>query len=310
MKKVIAAVLLIVIALTGVNLLAPGWLFNATQDLTRAAANLDVKTVKAGEYTYTYADNGNTDKPVLLMIHGFTANKDNWARIALFLKDDFRVIAPDLLGHGDSPRAMDASYRISAQVARVKAFADALGLKQFHMAGSSMGGYITAMYAAQHPEQVLSATLFNNAGVVMPTPSDMVAAINNKEPHPLIIRSTEDVERFFGYVFSDAPFMTGSIENFYAEQSIPHAPLYEKIFKDFHGENDFPEPLEPLLPTISAPVLIIWGDRDRVLHVSSIDSMKPLLPQARYHVFEGVGHLPMLERPKASAQLLIDFIQP
>ena len=78
------------------------------------------------------------------MVHGFTADKDNWARMALFLKDDYRLIAIDLLGHGQSPRDINADYKISSQVQRVKDFANALGLDKFHMAGNSMGGYITA----------------------------------------------------------------------------------------------------------------------------------------------------------------------
>lgn len=308
MKKILLVCLgLVVIGLTSMNLFAPGILFNATQDATRAVAGLSVKQITAGEYKYTYADNGKTDKPVLLMVHGFTADKDNWARMALFLKDDYRLIAIDLLGHGQSPRDINADYKISSQVQRVKDFADALGLDKFHMAGNSMGGYITAMYAAKHPEQVLSAILFDNAGVAQPTPSDMLVALENNEPHPLIIRSTEDVDKFFNFVFADAPFMTGSIKQYYAEQSIPLAPLYEKIFADFHEIPE--EQLEPLLPTIKAPVQIIWGREDRVLDVSSIETMKPLLRNVQVIIMEGAGHLPMLESPSQSAQLVHQFIQ-
>lgn len=308
MKKIILLCIgLLIIALTSVNLFAPGALYNATQDATRAAAGLEVKQITAGEYEYTYADNGKTDKPVLLMVHGFTADKDNWARMALFLKNDYHLIALDLLGHGQSPRDINADYKISSQVQRVKDFADALGLEKFHMAGNSMGGYITAMYAAKHPEQILSAILFDNAGVAQPTPSDMLVALENKQAHPLIIRSSEDVDKFFNFVFADVPFMTGSIKQYYAEQSIPLAPLYEKIFADFHEIPE--EQLEPLLPTIKAPVQIIWGREDRVLDVSSIETMRPLLKNLQIIIMDDVGHLPMLESPSQSAQLVHQFIQ-
>ena len=306
-KTLLLCLALLIISLTSINLFAPGLLFNAAQDATRTAAGLGVKQITAGEYQYTYADNGKMDKPVLLMIHGFTADKDNWSRMAVFLKSDYRLIAIDLLGHGQSPREISADYAISSQVQRVKEFADALGLEQFHMAGNSMGGHIAAMYAAKHPEQILSAILFDNAGVVQPTPSDMLVALEKKEPHPLIIRSTEDVDKFFNFVFTDPPFMTSSIKQFYAEQSIPLAPLYEKIFADFHANPD--EQLEPLLPTIKAPVYIIWGREDRVLDVSSIETMKPLLKHAQITILDDVGHLPMLERPSQSAQLVHQFIQ-
>jgi len=308
LKKItLSIVLVLIVTLTGVNIFAPGALYNAAQDGTRAAAGLQVKQIQAGNYEYTYADNGKTDKPVLLMVHGFSADKDNWARMALFLKADYRLIAIDLLGHGQSPRDINADYKISSQVQRVHDFTQALGLEKFHMAGNSMGGYITAMYAAQHPEQILSAILFDNAGIAQPNPSDMFIALANKEPHPLIIRSTKGVDDFFDYVFANPPLMTGSIKEYYAEQSIPLAPLYEKIFADFHNNPD--EQLEPLLPTIKAPVQIIWGRDDRVLDVSSIETMKPLLKNVQIIIMDGVGHLPMLESPSQSAQFVHQFIQ-
>lgn len=308
MKKIILlSTALLIAGLTAINLFAPGVLYNTIQDATRAAAGLEVKQIQAGEYTYTYADNGKTDKPVLLMVHGFSADKDNWARMALFLKSDYRLIAIDLLGHGGSPRDINADYKISSQVRRVHEFTQALGLEKFHMAGNSMGGYITAMYAAQHPEQILSAILFANAGVAQPTPSPMLVALDKQEPLPLIIKSTQDVDTVFNYVFSKPPFMTGSIKQYYAEQSIPHAALYEKIFTDFHYNRK--EQLEPLLPTITAPVQIIWGRDDHVLDVSSIETMKPLLRNVQIVIMEDVGHLPMLESPSQSAQLLHQFIQ-
>lgn len=309
LKKIaLATILLLMLSLSALNLGAPDILFKGVQDLTRAAAGLEHKQVKVGAFTYHYLDNENTDKPVILMVHGFTANKDNWARMAVFLKDDAHVIALDLLGHGDSPREMQADYKISSQTKRVKAFADALGLKQFHIAGSSMGGYIAGMYTAMYPEQILTTHLFDNAGVFMPHKSDMLVALENNEPHPLIIRSTDDVDRFFGYVFAQPPFMTHSIKQYYAEQSAVHAPLYEKIFSNFHGDAYYPEPLEPFLRQIKTPVQVIWGGADRVLHSSSIDTIKHVLPSVSVEVMPGIGHLPMLEKPKASALLLKNFL--
>jgi pimeloyl-ACP methyl ester carboxylesterase len=67
-------------------------------------------------------------------------------------------------------------------------------------------------------------------------------------------------------------------------------------------------PLEPLLGDIRQPVLIIWGEFDRVLDVSSIEVMKPLLPQAQVIVMPDTGHLPMLERPAATAAHYLKFL--
>lgn len=99
------------------------------------------------------------------MIHGFTANKDNWLQMSLFLKKKYRIIALDLLGHGESDSPLDADYSIEAQVKRGHLFVTNTQLTSFHILGSSMGGQIAATYAALFPTEILSVTLFDNAGI-------------------------------------------------------------------------------------------------------------------------------------------------
>jgi abhydrolase domain-containing protein 6 len=67
-------------------------------------------------------------------------------------------------------------------------------------------------------------------------------------------------------------------------------------------------PLEPLLGDIRQPVLVIWGEYDRVLDVSSVDVMQPLLPHANFIVMPNTGHLPMIERPTQTATYYLEFL--
>ena len=67
-------------------------------------------------------------------------------------------------------------------------------------------------------------------------------------------------------------------------------------------------PLEPELPKITAPTLLLWGDRDRVLDVSSIDVMKPLLKHPSVVILQDCGHVPMIERPEESARDYLAFL--
>ena len=112
------------------------------------------------------------------------------------------------------------------------------------------------------------------------------------------------MERFFSYVFHKPPFLTSSIKKHYANTNAPYADLYWKIHTEFFDT----EPLEQLLSSLSVPTHIIWGQQDRVLHVSSIDKMTPLLSNVKTTILDAVGHLPMLEKPQESAQLVSDFI--
>ncbi|MCY1312111.1 hypothetical protein D9M70_625030 [compost metagenome] len=61
-------------------------------------------------------------------------------------------------------------------------------------------------------------------------------------------------------------------------------------------------PLEPELPKIQAPTLLLWGDQDRVLHVSSIEVMQPLLKRPTVVIMKNCGHAPMIERPQETAE--------
>lgn len=63
-------------------------------------------------------------------------------------------------------------------------------------------------------------------------------------------------------------------------------------------------PLEPELPRIQAPTLLLWGDQDRILDVSSIETMKPLLKNASVVIIKDCGHAPILERPESAADYL------
>ncbi|MCP3952871.1 MAG: alpha/beta hydrolase, partial [Desulfobacterales bacterium] len=108
-----------------------------------------------------YLEGGQGD--TLLLLHGFGANKDNWTRIGKHLTPHFRVIAPDLPGFGESGKNPDGDYSISAQARFVKDFVQALGIKSFHIGGSSMGGNIAGAYASSNPETLKSLLLICDA---------------------------------------------------------------------------------------------------------------------------------------------------
>ena len=151
MKKIIAALIIIpILAFAGINQFAPALVFDAAMQAARSAAGMQAHNIKVGEYNYAYLDSGVDDsKPTIVFVHGFGAEKDNWPRMASFLSDDYRLVAIDLLGHGDSDKPRDVSYKISAQMQRLHSVIEAIELPPFHMMGHSMGGRIGGMYAAR-----------------------------------------------------------------------------------------------------------------------------------------------------------------
>ena len=140
MKKILIVIALLpVLAFAALNFFAPHLIFDGAMQLTRSAAGMETKQIKLGQYNYSYLDSGESSKPTILFIHGFGAEKDNWTRMGVALKGDYRLVALDLLGHGESDKPLNVSYKISDQVERVNAFVDAMKLDSLHLIGNSMG---------------------------------------------------------------------------------------------------------------------------------------------------------------------------
>ena len=112
----------------------------------------------AGE-TWPYLAGGPSSAPTVLFVHGFGADKDMWLTYARRFKDRYRIIAPDLPGFGDADRRADRDYAPRAQARRLAAFCDALRIKDAHVVGSSMGGFISAWLAIDRADLVRSLTL-------------------------------------------------------------------------------------------------------------------------------------------------------
>ena len=271
----------------------------------RNRAGLELKSAVVDGETWPYLEGGSPDAPVLLLLHGFGGDKDNWTRFSRTLVEDYRVIAPDLPGFGDSARHADWDYSLPAPRDRLEAFVAALELSPLHIGGNSMGGHLSALYTHAHPEQVLSLALLNNGGIDSPQPSEMFLAVGRGE-NPLVLSSPDDFDRLLAFASHKRPFVPWPAKGVMAKKIFEQAEFNRYIFQALRDERYVP--LEPLLGDIEQPVLIIWGEFDRVLDVSSIDVMEPLLPQAQVIVMQDTGHLPMLERPADTAALYLEFL--
>lgn len=298
MKKLLFGLIVLLVAVAGTLYLSPNALISTVRFAERQAAGVSDHQISVDGLTIHYYEGGPADAETILMIHGFGANRDNWLYFARPLTDRYHVIALDLPGFGESSKP-DVSYDVGAQTERVQAFVGALGVKKLHLVGNSMGGHIAALYAARYPEQVLSVALLDNAGVTSPHKSEMFQRIENGEDNPLVVRKPEDFQAVMDFVFVNPPAIPESLKKHFAEQSMANSAHYDTIFAQLR---DRYIPLEPELPKITAPTLVLWGDKDRVLDVSSIEVMKPLLQKPSVVIMKDCGHAPMIERPQETAK--------
>jgi abhydrolase domain-containing protein 6 len=273
----------------------------------RSASGLDHKTIVIDGETWHYLDGGPTGAEVLLLLHGFGGDKDNWTRFSRSLTASYRVIAPDLPGFGESAWHPDWDYSLFPQRDRVESFVQALNLEKYHVVGNSMGGNLAALVTHKNQENVISLALFNNAGVTAPVPSEFQRALLQGEENWLIVDSLQDFDDLIAYASFKKPFLPWPVKGVFAQRASDHAESNRAIFETYKGDRR--SALEPLLEDIEQPVLIIWGDSDRILHISSIDVMRPLLPQAKVIIMKDTGHIPMIERPLETAEHFLSFIE-
>ncbi len=306
MKKILLALLILAAVLVALAALFPERTTDLAFRAERYASNLEYDTVTVDDERWHYLEGGPKNAPVILLLHGFTGEKDNWTRFLRNFTDDYRVVVPDLPGFGESARHADWDYSLMQQRSRVQGFAQALGLTRYHLAGHSMGGHLAILYAHEYPGQVISLALINNGGIRSPAESEFMRMVRQGQ-NPLVVRSKDEFESMMAFVFNEEPFAPWPVKKVLAERAIRDAEFNESIFQSLL--QDFEMDLEPILAKVASPLFIVWGDNDRVLDVSSISVMERARPDAAVVVMNDMGHVPILERPAETAAHYLTFLR-
>jgi len=285
-----------VLALAAADRLLPGPVARASLALERKRSGLTLRHA-----SLPYLDSG-AGTEVLLLVHGFAGDKDNFTRIARFLAPHYRVIIPDLPGFGDARRDPGAKHDMATQVENLRAFMAELGVQRFHMGGNSMGGFIAADYAARYQEQVQSLWLLAPAGTdeAFETPAfqDYLAGGSM----PLLVREVRDFDTMMATCMAKAPYFPYSLKRVLARRAMADYPLHCELLKQLVGSPRLRVPID-------VPALIVWGTEDRILSAQGASATKAVMPNARLVMMEGVGHLPMLETTRRTAYEFLDFQQ-
>lgn len=258
-------------------------------------SEMTVSTWQGGPYEATSS---------VLMLHGYSADKNLWLRFARHFVGSHRVIIPDIAGHGETGFKAGGGYDIALQAKRMIQLLDVCGVEKVHVIGNSMGGYIAAWLAATHPGRVASLTLLDPAGLSSPEPSDMGRMLEAGH-NPFLIDSPGDFRQLYGMTMASPPWVPRIVLAALAERYHERREELAEIFTDFHAS----EPMTARLSAILAPTLLVWGREDRLLHVSSARVWANGIPGARLEIWDGVGHMPMIERPADTATLYRAFLE-
>ncbi len=240
------------------------------------------------------------DRPTLVLVHGFGANKENWLSFSQELEGKYNIVAPDLPGHGDSVQDPDLAYGISRQAERLVRLMDRLEIERAHLAGNSMGGAIVAVVAAEYPERVASLALLNNAGI-HEHPAELDRHLARGE-NPLVLNEPSDYDELMAFAMNEPPFIPWPVSSVMAREAYENRRINRKIFQDLEADRD--EDFRAVLARIQAPTLVLWGADDRIIDAANAPLVAEAVPDSRLEILEGIAHMPMIEAPEKTAALI------
>jgi len=266
------------------------------------------KTLRVNDLALHYLEWGDAEAPPIVCVHGYTSSADAFNALARHLQDRYRILAPDVRGHGESAWSPAGAYRYADQAGDLAGFVRQLGLGKYVLIGTSMGGIIAMTYAAEHSDR-LSGLVINDIGPDAEAGTQRITRMVGSRPDEftsleeamayrramspiLAARSTEDQhELALGVLRRGAGGKWGwKMDPAYISQRVEHGP---------------PErpPLWPVLQALGCPTLVIWGTDSDVLSEAQARRMVDMLPRGELVRVPGIGHAPTLVEPVVLAAL-------
>ncbi len=254
--------------------------------------------------------------PVLLLVHGMAGSSMTWNHVLPRLAERFTVVAPDLLGHGESAKPR-GEYSLGAHAAVLRDLLNALGLDRATFVGQSLGGGIVMQLSYQHPERCERLVLVNSGGLgrevhwllraLTTTGAEQVFAV---ACNPGVRAATTQVAEWLHRGGLRATPAGREMWRSYA--SLADADARSAFFRTLRAVVDVGgqavSATNRLYLSAELPTLIIWGAEDPFIPVDHGIAAHQAIPGSRLEVFEGVGHYPHCEAPDRFVEVLLDFV--
>ncbi len=244
----------------------------------------------------------------LVLIHGAFSSLHTFNPWTAILKKHFKVIRFTLMGFGLTGPNIFNDYTVTSHLAYFKTLMDMLGIKEFHIAGNSLGGWLAWEFALRYPERVKKLVLINASGYLNDDAIPLPFKVAQTPFANRIIKYSVNkslLERFLREVFVDQTKITQRLIDRY----------YDLFSRDgnsdafIHLVNSKYRDNTRALKKLQATTLVMWGDEDRWIPVKYAQSFYDNIPNSQLVIYNQVGHIPMEEIPEQSAQDVIDFLQ-
>jgi pimeloyl-ACP methyl ester carboxylesterase len=254
--------------------------------------------------------------PLLVLLHGIAGSGATWEDVMLRLGEHHTVIAPDLLGHGESAKPR-ADYSLGAHANAIRDLLGALGYERGTVIGHSLGGGVAMQFAYQFPERCERLVLVSSGGL-------------GREVHPLLRaaalpgarvvlpwlcvagrQSAATITRALGRV--GLPTSTDLEEIGRSFRSLEESSARQAFLQTVRGVIDLGgqrvSASDRLYLAAELPTLIVWGERDPLIPVRHARAAHERIPGSRLEVFPGAGHFPYRDDPERFAVAVVDFVR-
>ncbi len=243
--------------------------------------------------------------PALLLLHGLSATQHNWEHTIPAFADRWRVVAPDLPGHGRSAKP-DAPYTIDFYAGVIRSLGHALGLREAVVIGNSLGGQIAVELGLMYPTWTRALVLAAPAGG-FPLPLRALGWAIGAAAGPRVLRAA----------------LPRSLDRCFYDRSAPGYETRRRLLAERLADDDFPDFARAVsrslagalaagnqpLHRLTQPTLLVWGQEDRLMALAGSRRLMREVPQARLAVLQRCGHLPMLEHASQFNQIVADFLR-
>jgi pimeloyl-ACP methyl ester carboxylesterase len=276
---------------------------------------MKAKTIELHGHPVSYYCQGSG--PALVLIHGITSNADTWAKVMPALAKHYTVIAPDLLGHGQSAKPR-GDYSLGAYASGVRDLLAVLGHESATVVGHSLGGGIAMQLAYQFPERVDRLVLVDSGGlgrdvnlvlraatlpgseIVLP----ILFKLGLRQAGSLVGRAARAVGLHPNADIQGMAEGFASLEDIEARRAFVHTA--RSVIDPFGQRVDA---RDRLYLAEKMPTLVVWGDRDPMIPVHHGVQAHELMPGSRLEIFSGAGHFPFNDDPMRFVEVLHDFME-
>ena len=258
------------------------------------------KTVTANGLKLHYLDWGMVGRPAMVLLHGLRGHAHSWDDFSAAMCREYRVLALDQRGRGDSDWSNDGDYSTSAFVADLDAFCEALTLDSAILVGHSMGGRIIIAFAARYPEKVQKLVIVDVGPVLDPRGRERIRREINAVPEEF-----DSFEAVVDYMTTDNRYASDPVLRRrlrHATKELPNGKVgwrYDVAIRDQWRQDTTPpaDDLWPFVRGINCPTLVVRGSDTDILPLDGARQMVEAMPATQLVEVQQAGHMVFEDNP-------------